>query len=391
MTEQLKTLMDRAADQDFSAVDLDAITSAGDRTVRRRRLATGVAGVAALAAIVTGAAVLGGDGGSEADFVDDPFRTDVPMWTEGSTLHTPDATYDLGVDVLSFVRTSEGIVFTGTGSASEERLGVYSFTGEGEPEKIGETADPHLRSDPQGPFAGWLDQSGDRPETVVLDQGTGEQVWSAPARLESSFPIVVIDGARAYLSDSDEHPTQIVDLDTGKVTNLGEGGFGFVDVEGELAAHLLEGQGGEDIGLEVRNPGVGTVQILNDDGGFGVFSPGGRWISAAAEDISVYDTATGEPVGLGPVDDREGFGYAWADADTLMLLADAQDGDALVLMACEVPGGACEELMTIDDLNRLFAVSDSDLLWSLLPEVSASTGPVVEMEATSETVTAPAE
>ena len=91
MTEQLKTLMDRAADQDFAAVDLDAITGAGDRTVRRRQIATGVAGVAVLAVVATGAALLGGDDGDrKTDFVDDPFRTDVPMWTEGSTLHTPD-------------------------------------------------------------------------------------------------------------------------------------------------------------------------------------------------------------------------------------------------------------------------------------------------------------
>ena len=33
MTEQLKTLMDRAADRDFAAVDLDAIT--GEPTARR--------------------------------------------------------------------------------------------------------------------------------------------------------------------------------------------------------------------------------------------------------------------------------------------------------------------------------------------------------------------
>src|SRR5688500_9277559 len=113
MTEQLKTLMHREADRDFAVVDLDAITAAGDRTVRRRRVATGVAGIAALAVVGTTAVVMGGDGDNRTDFTDDPFVTDVPMWTAGSTLHTPDHTYDLGVDVLSFARVEGGIAFAG--------------------------------------------------------------------------------------------------------------------------------------------------------------------------------------------------------------------------------------------------------------------------------------
>jgi hypothetical protein len=391
MTEQLRTLMDRAADQDFATVDLDAITGAGDRTVRRRQVATGVAGVAVLAAIVSGAVLLGDDGDTKTDFVDTPFRTDVPMWTEGSTLQTPDATYDLGVDVFSFVRTSEGIVFTGI--ESDERLGIYSFTGEGEPARVGETDDPHLRSDPDGPFAGWLDQSGERPEAVVIDQESGDRVWSAPARLEYSFPIVAIDGTTAYLADADEHPTHVVDLATGEESDLAEAERYFADVEGDLTAYLLESPGGADLGLEVRGADGSRVEIRNNDGGYGVFSPGGRWISAAAEDVSIYDTATGEPVDIGAIDSLEGFGYTWADADTLMVLADADEADALVLMACEIPGGACDELTTFDDFGRFFAVSDSDLLAGLIgdPEVSTSTGPAVEMEATTETATVPAE
>ena len=157
MTEQLKTLMDRAADP--------GLRRGRPRRDHRSRAtapcggggsASGVAGVAVLAVVATGAVLLGGDGNDKADVVDDPFRTDVPMWTEGSTLHTPAGTYDLGVDVFSFVRTSEGIVFTGL--LGEETLGVYSFTGKGEPEQIGETDDPHLRSDADGPYAGWLDR-----------------------------------------------------------------------------------------------------------------------------------------------------------------------------------------------------------------------------------------
>jgi hypothetical protein len=368
MTEQLKTLMDRAADRDFDAVDLDAITSAGDRTVRRRRIATGVAGVAALAAIGVTALVVGGDGDDRVDFSDDPFRTDVPMWTEGSVLHTPDRTYELGVDVLTFVRTSGGVLFTSP--VDDERLDVYSFDGEGEPKLLGETGDPQLRSDPDSPYAGWLDQSGDSPKAVVVDQGTGEEVWSAPARLEYSFPIVAIDGTTAYLADADEHPTTMVDLVTGEETALGDAGRGFVDVEGELTIYRLEGRNGADLGLEVRHPDGTTAEIRIDDGGFGVISPGGRWVSGAADDVSVHDAATGEAVDLGATDDLEGFGYAWADADSLMVIAQPQGLDAdqeLTLLACQVPSGECQELGRFGDFVELFAIGDTDILWGLMP------------------------
>lgn len=362
MTEQLKTMLDRAAAQHFDQVDVDAITAAGDRTVRRRRIVTGAAGVAALVVLGVGAAVIADGGDDRADFTDDPFRTDVPMWTEGSVLHTPDATYDLGVDVFTFVRTSEGIVFTG--QISEERLGVYSFTGEGDPDKIGETEDPHLRSDPDGPYAGWLDQSGDRPEALVVDQSTGEEVWSAPARLENSYPIVTIDGAMAYLADADEHPTRVVNLSTGEESDLADPGPYFMDVEGDLTAYLLESPASADLVIEIRRPGEATVKIENEDGGLGVFSPDGRWISGSAEHVSVYDTATGEPVA--DFTDLEGYGYGWADHDTLLVVAEApEDNDVLQLLSCEIPAGDCRVLRTFEDLTRLFAIGDSEVLWGL--------------------------
>ena len=139
--------------------------------MRRRRIGTGVAGVAVLAVIGVTAAVLGGDGDGKADFSDDPFRTDVPMWTEGSVLHTPDATYELGVDVASFVRTSEGITFLAWGRG--ETLDVYTFAGHGEPDRVGVTQDSRLRADPTGPFVGWLDGTGTDLETVIYDQRVG--------------------------------------------------------------------------------------------------------------------------------------------------------------------------------------------------------------------------
>ena len=84
-----------------------------------------------------------------------------------------------------------------------------------------------------------------------------------------------------------------------------------------------------------------------------------------------------------PSDDLEGFGYAWADADTLMVLGNAAGApNALLLQSCEIPTGSCEQLTTFTDATQVFAVGDSDLLWGLMadPEVVFSSGPAEQAE-----------
>jgi len=386
MTEQLRTLMDRAADRDFAVVDLDAITGPGDRTVRRRRVVAGVAGVAVLAVVATGAVLLGGgDGDRKTDFVDTPFRTDVPMWTEGSTLHTPDATYDLGSDVISFTRTSAGLVFMGL--EGEDELGVYVFSGAGDPVRIGTADDPHLRADPDDPYVGWLDKDGNDYEAVIFDQSTGQQVWSEPARAEYSFPIVAIDDGRALLAEVDEGPTRLLDIETGRVTGLSDPAryVYFFDIEGELVATLLEGPGGEDLGVEITRLGSDEpgVEIRAEDSGPAVLSPGGRWISVAAEDVEVVDAVTGVAVDIGRVDNAEGFGFEWISADTLMVIAEApDDNDVLLLKSCTVPSGKCDDLARFDDFEKAFSIGSTDLLWGLVRQSgeTPSDGVTVEVE-----------
>lgn len=382
MTERLKTMMDRAADRDFDAVDLDAITSAGDRTVRRRRVASGIAGIAALAVVATTAMLASGDGNGKADFVDTPFRTDVPMWTEGSTLHTPDRTWDLGIEVFSFVRTSEGIVFTGR--EGKETLGVYSFAG-GEPTRIGETDVPRLRADADEPWVGWLDRSDRGYETVILDLSTDERVYNDPADVAASFPIVAIDGGNAYLAGADEGPRRALDLASGRVTDLADPDRYryFMDVEGDLVASLLEDAGGADLGVRVSPlDGEGDgVQIRSDGGGGAVFSPGGTWLSVSGEHLGVHETATGKALDIGAAGELEGFGFDWVDGDTLMVIAESEvDNEVLQLFACEIPAGDCTELLTIDDFDQLVSIANSELLWGLSAGEFSSSDPEVVAE-----------
>lgn len=392
MTEQLKTLMDRAADRDFAAVDLDAITSAGDRTVRRRKIAGGIAGVAALAAIVTGAALLGDDGDRKTDFVDDPFRTDVPMWTVGSTLHTPSATYDLGVDVYSFARTSEGVVYIG--AESGQRLGVYSFTGEGEPERIGRAQDSRLRADPGQPFAGWLDGTQGDVAAVVYDQRTGERVLEEPTKIEYSYPIVAIDGTRAYLADVDEGPVAVVDLETGDRTELpdSETYRYFLAVEGDVVAHLIPRPGGGISGIEVGVAEGGGVKLPGIDADGAVFSPGGRWISTFGGSVTVHDTETGGSVEVDTGGYSDGAGYEWLDGDTLMVIGASRDATDVALLSCEIPAGTCTRQATLAGFEQraIYAVGFGEAIWDVNDESSGSDSVTVEVEAT-ETSTIEAE
>jgi hypothetical protein len=378
MTDQLKTLMDRAADHDFAAVDLDAITGAGDRTVRRRRIAAGVAGVAALAVVGAGAVLIGDEGDRKTDFVDDPFRTDVPMWTEGSTLHTPDQSYELGTDVFSFVRTSVGIVYMGWESG--DTFDVFSFTGEGEPTQIGETEDPHLVADPTRPYVGWVDMTDGANEAVILDLSSQELVWDEPADPAHSFPIFAIDGDQAYFAAVDEGPVVVRDLVSGAVTDLpGNSVYrDFVAASDGLVAHDVEG------GLEVGLPGGDGVRIALEGADGAVFSPDGRWISVFSEQVAVYDTATGEPVAVDPGAYPNGLGYEWLDGDTLMAIAGSESGDEIALLTCEIPVGTCTEVAPLGgfESGEMFAIGFSEILWGLTPvEDSASSGPAVEMEA----------
>ena len=126
MTEQLKTLMERAATQDFAAVDLDAITSArrphrasaAGRQRRRRRRRSGRHRRRRRRA-------RRGRRRRRRDVRRRPVphrRADVDRGQRPSTRPTRDLR-PRSSDVLTFVRTSEGIVFFGSVDDDARRLG----------------------------------------------------------------------------------------------------------------------------------------------------------------------------------------------------------------------------------------------------------------------------
>lgn len=373
MTEQLKTLMDRAAAQDFAVVDLDAITSAGDRTVRRRRMAGGLGAAAAVAAVVAGVALLGENGDKKADVVDTPFRSDLPMWTEGSVLHTPDATYDLGVDVASFVRTSEGITFLAWGQG--ETWEVYTFTGHGEPDQVGVTQDTRLRADPTGPFVGWLEGTGTDLETVIYDQESETRVYGEPAKREHSYPIVAIDGDRAYLADADEGPARALDLVTGELIDLPTDEWrGYQAVKGDLVARQICCSDDGSSAIEVGTADGDGVVIDHQSADGAAFSPDGQWLSLITSSVAVFDTSTSVRIDVDTHGFSDSMGYEWLDDSTLVVAAVWGDGKEVVLLTCEIPAGSCTEVSRLPwfEGDAIAAIGLGEAVWGTAGSDSAS-------------------
>lgn len=360
MTEKLKDLMDDVARVDFAPVDLDSVVRAGDRTVRRRRLAAGVGSLAAAALVAGGVyAVVPGDEGAK-----EPPVTGTPAapvtYVLGSELHTPDGTRDLGHVVNAYVRTASGVVFT-------DRDGVVYADVDGVPKPLGQTHTrfPKLVADDEGSLVAWTDFSGERPAFVVHDLATGETSrWDQHTRPgmspvwdgEEPAYVGALDGRTVYWHDT--RGTVATDVDTGMQTVLQADGTTrtlVVAVEdGMMAWNVLSGV--DDTGVRVGRE-LGADDALTLPGVYGTqaaFSTDARYVSVDADEPAVFDTTTGERVPIDVQGRDFATGYEWADEDTLVMIA--AHGQAVDLLACEVPAGTCEvaheAIGTWDQLQR---------------------------------------
>ncbi|MCW2797804.1 hypothetical protein [Nocardioides sp.] len=357
MTEKLKTLLhERAETVNFAVPDVDALTSSGDRRVRRRRGFSVLGGVAALALVGSLASTqLGGSGGGDDDLVaDDPVTARVLTWAQGSVLHTPTTSTDLGHRIRAYVSTSEGYVFTdGTGH-------VYSAV-DGEVTEVGSITSkgPRLVADGDGTLAAWVDPSGGRPAFVVVDQSTGEtQRFEEPGATE----VYAVDGATAYWRD--DRGAVAVDLHSGatRVVNATPGtGAGVLAAEdGALAVERGNAGDAANDGTVISRPDGDEVILSDAYGSTAVFSTDARWVSVDADEPQVFDTRSGEPVSFDLQGRVFATGFEWLDATTLVMIASKNEAGPVELLSCTVPAGTCEstvsDLGTFDDFATTFAL-----------------------------------
>lgn len=392
MTEKLKTLMDEVTgmvDHDFATPDLDAIVRTGDRAVRRRRIAGGAAALAVVAAAATGVVLLDDDGRSNAGFAGDDLGGGVPVWAEGSVLHAADGTYDLGVDVVTLVRTADGVAYIG------EDSGVYAFDGQ-ESERIGTSVDSDwagLVGDSDGPWVGWISNASDEWDYVARNLDTGVE-YREPVRIDpraakplDSGMFLAIDGSTAYWLDG--RGTSMTDLDSGRSTLVGtsEDPVLIVAAEDGLTVRWIEDGSGGDLGTDVVDADGKVLLGHESRRTVGALSPDGVW-AAGLEDGSVWEVATGDQVTLDTGSSGDAIGYEWLDDDTLMVLAEIPDVDESIrLMRCEVPAGTCADVTELDFSKGRIALPSFGLFSAMQFGGSSSSS---DSEEVTESATIPA-
>jgi hypothetical protein len=354
MTEKLKTLMDSAADQDFAAVDLDAIVTAGDRTVRRRGAAVAAAGLAAAAVTVAGAVLVvgsGGTGGADHDVTSTPVESAGLSWAVGTTIHTPAGAIDTGHPVRAYVRTALGYVTV------DDRGHVYSVA-PGSIVRVGEVQDSslYLVADDETALAAWLERGTTGWKWVVLDQAILKRVTEVPAGSGRDVPGApkALDEGRLLVSS---RGYEAIETPSGAITPFERpaGAEELLDVEDGVSVWVSRPAGEDETSsyLIDRSDG-GTVTIPEVRGSTAALSPDARWVSFDSDEPRVHDATSGEQVTLDIGDRVFATGYEWLDADTVAVIASATDAGPVELLACDVPDGSCTvaeaDLGTFDGL-----------------------------------------
>jgi hypothetical protein len=355
MTEKLKDLMDDAADLEFAPVDLDAVTRAGDRTVRRRRGVTGLAALAT-AAVVGGVAYVGLPGGEAA-------REQTPVvsvatgqvsYVLDGTLHTESGSWPLGHPASAYVTTDAGVAY------ADPQGRVHA---EGGDAPIGHTDArfPRLVADGEGSLVGWVDTSGARPVFVVHDLASGTEVMRSDEFTEPGQDSLAdgrdpayfyaIDGRTAYWRDG--RGAVAVDLDSGGVRVVdanARNGFDILAVEDGLIA-----SDAGDAGTRISTDVTGGLVIPGVYGSLAVLSPDARWISVDADEPQVYDARDGSRVDIDVQGRVFATGYAWLDDGTLAVIAARSEAGPAELLRCRVPQGDCSvafgDLGTFEELQ----------------------------------------
>lgn len=343
MTGILKDVLSEHADDVAApAVDLAAITRAGDRRIRRRRaaLAGGVA-AAAVAAVLAGSALLPGSDPGRTDShiaVDGSDASPLPLsWATGSTVHRaglPDI--ELPGDVHSWLWAGQSIAWVDMDRTvhvwidDEDRV-----IGQAVPMDYDDTQTAIVSDDQR---VGWLDTE---DGFVVHDLTTGGQVtlpWSAPQGGRVSL-LSAIDGSTAYGVDA--RGVFAWDLESSKVRVIDSDPRTYVlDAEAGTLLRKIDGRG------VVSGPGRDATFPLDS---FANLSPDGSVVTAESNDEGILvDTTTGARIEYDTGRDWS-MPFHWLDDHRVAVLAmDVVQGDASTreenvgLTTCDVTTGKCD-------------------------------------------------
>jgi hypothetical protein len=358
MTGLLNDLMRERADAlDGPAFDVDGLVRAGDRRVRRRRvaLAGGLAALAVGAGLVAPLAVGGGDdrGALDPDLAI-AFDAPAPAYAVGSLVTVDGQTFDVGRPVRAFVQTSAGIVF------SDASGNVWAAAGP-DPVMVGriDADSPRLVAD--GQRAAWV-EPGETPTFAVLDQASGRVVRDPLGNVpmmattnDGADPAVVyaVDGTSVYVRD--HAGAEVWNVATGESRLIGadaESGT-IVDVEGGQMVYVTRVDGSPPVrrlGTTLDN-GVDLGVWKADD-----LSTSGRYLMAEprADEFRVLDTRTHRWMPAPDAGYDFFVGYAWLDGDHYAAVGASKPLNAsgpVDILTCTASTGACA--VTADGVGTL--------------------------------------
>lgn len=378
MTGTLKDVMREQADAQASPVfDAGAIAVAGDRRLRRARIATGSLAVAAVALAAAGLPhLVDGAGTTDADGLvaeaAGPFAERRVGFSTGDLIHWGKETFSVGAKIAAYVQTDDGFVYT------TRTGGVWFYDGSGS-ERIGHAAPARLRADDTGSLVAWVDLAEDgAPQYVVYDTGSRKEAArvddsaAGPSREQEDqvAEVFAVDDGAAYWRTEDgvvrydvasgeselvHRPRPIVDPadKPAQVTDI-------VDVAAGRIAYVEDDEGSRLLVGEA----IGEDAEQMPSGWNGVLSPDGRYIGVEeADEMAVYDAATTEAVT--PALDGYAFKvvYGWVDEDTAMFLGIKDlEGEtyATDFLACDIPDGACEVTSATEFGAGTFALPNGD-------------------------------
>lgn len=322
-------------------VDLDAITGAAERQVRRRRAAV-VAG--AVVVVLVGAVALAGlrgDGRVEPA----PVVPSSVVWAAGTEIHTADEVVDVGRPIDAFVRTTQGYVVASAGE-------VWSILASGNA-RVGAIAGarPRLVGDDESGLVAWQ-QPDDARGITVLDQATGRTtLLESEARV---LEVMALDAGSVFVRTP--QGGVVLDAASGEAVRSVVGGpWNVLDAEDDLVAMS------DQQGVLVGTRGTDFRILDGVDGRVSNLSPDARWLAVPSVGDAVFDTATGERVAI-DVDAEFALPYGWSDPTTLLVLAGDRGGVPGELVACVVPAGTCASVATLPPFAQ-----DADVFEVQLP------------------------
>ncbi|MGW1347545.1 hypothetical protein ACWCOV_41285 [Kribbella sp. NPDC002412] len=350
MTDLLRNMLaERADGSEPPALDLDGIVAAGDRRLRRRRVAS-VAG----AALVTLAVVAGGITGVR--MVSGPDDPPVATFTERRATYAIGSEIHYGQDVISvaphkvsaFVQVDSGFVFT------TEQGGVFVVTKDGVDRIEPDNTTDRLTADDRGDLVGWVETHNNDSDSVVYDVAAGREVVRTAIGNDHGMGsiairprIVAIDGGYAYFGTLDG--VYRWDLKTDKGERIADGGPDTVRTvsDGQLVFQQPRG-----ISLAIART-VTASAPARFSGQQAFLSPGAKSLVTQPDDVRMgiepswaglqaYDVATGRQMMVPYAYDTLVFGQ-WLDDNTFTAAGERRNSptDQADLLTCSTQTSAC--------------------------------------------------